>query len=1327
MQRGVVSRAPIPFWLAPRLRAWVFLCFLTVALTLCAVTSNAQDFAPYGKWVRSPQLGAEDFLSHVITDIEGDDEGRVWIATDMGIAWTADDGQTWSVVNLAYAEDRYRRRRADDEGSTPERLSGQALIERNKVTSIAQGWNVLWVGTMNGLCCYSEDQRNWYYFPDAPEVPGPSIWAVEARGSEVWASSSRGLYRSHNNGIAWERLSDGLPNPIRSITLLGTGRNRICWLAGFDADPAYGGGPDLLYTEDDGKTWVSRSTKTASVIAGVVSARAHRVVKIGDTLWACTRHGLASSSDRGAKWHPMLRRTGLSGLQVFDIVEKDGNLWAATEEGLFVAKDNGQSWERGDRLRSPVTRLLVAGKFIWMGTRGGALRSTMRGDWRAFSVHSHVLALAKSVEYGAETWWVGTTGGLAFSRDRGATWRTLTVEDGLPSNLVLDLHHDGERLWAATDGGVWSGREGGQSGKVYASEEGLRGLWVRDIHVVDGTVYAATNKGLCVLTTPGTLWRTYLSGKKWRCVGVIDDTVFGVLDRNAGEGTSHVLIRGSLDKEKWQECLLPGYTAGEIRQILTLGNVAWAATDCGLYRSRDLGETWARFGAASLQSSRVTRMATAAGNFLCVQTVPNDPPSVAGTTFLNFTNDDGRTWRMLSTAVPGHANAVALLDDALIIGTQYGVSTYADFERDLRPSPQRWLVWRQIAALAASTRRKDQLGWVSAVDRFAFHGPTLWLGSRGRGLLERGVPVLDDLDPPWDVATGKEIEEIRWGVFQDGKDILAIADSEEGIWCGTAKGLLYFDRLASWNWWPPDPDVPFSAPVRAVTVRGSQMWVGSDKGLSMLDRAANAWQHITAGEERTVYDLKWHDSPQLPDNRLTALACDGENIWGGTERGAFVIDAENRWRLLLPEEKISHIALGSARVYFGTNRGVFTLDRQEDVGKRKRHLRQGHTPLRDNRVYRVFVDNRDIWAATPEGIRKILYEPAEPEFSDEVEPSLRGPEGVLVVINDASEASRTIGKAYSRLRGIPDENVCLIVCPEDETVSRQVYQRQIRDRIWRHLREHKLSRKISFIVTTSGVPLRIASEVEDKDRPPNLRDEACVDSELTLLARNHPRNGRLLNSYLHRQEAFDSTRFGMYLVTRLDGPTILAAQKLARNAVAIEEERSYGSRGSAYFDMHPLETPDAIRLNAGIRKNYDLLRREQRLIGRVVLPEQTTMPYFRTNACANSFFYLGWGDAEYRKDVISWTQGAVGANLERLTAPSLRNTEGSWVAAAVEAGITGTVGNVYDAGADDHLSPANLYRYVHEGFTWAEAAYMCIPYLSWQTVVIGDPLYAPLK
>ena len=73
--------------------------------------------------------------------------------------------------------------------------------------------------------------------------------------------------------------------------------------------------------------------------------------------------------------------------------------------------------------------------------------------------------------------------------------------------------------------------------------------------------------------------------------------------------------------------------------------------------------------------------------------------------------------------VPGHAASVMVAEDTLVIGTAHGVSVYAGFGKDLRPGRHGWYTWQRIAALAASTYRRDRLGSVSCVDRYAFHGP----------------------------------------------------------------------------------------------------------------------------------------------------------------------------------------------------------------------------------------------------------------------------------------------------------------------------------------------------------------------------------------------------------------------------------------------------------------------------------------------------------------------------------------------------------------------------------------------------------------------------
>ena len=1282
-------------------------------------------FGVHGEWVRSSQLGAEDFLSSVITAVEQDKVGRVWVGTDRGLAWTSDSGRTWNVVNLAGARPYTWPRKGGPRGTGAAKLlSERELVRRNSITALARGRSGLWVGTLNGLCLFNEDLRAWYFFDSDEGAPGPEIWSVAPSGREVWAATSDGLHRSLDAGKQWERVPGNFPAQIRSIRLIGHGRGRTCWLAGFETPPRYGGGPAMIYSKDGGNTWTAASPGTTSRIACRAAARVHRIVPIGRDLWACTRHGLARTAFEAEDWKPLPRRSGLTGTEVFDITEMGDRLWAGTREGLFYSSDNGETWTHGKTLRCPVTRVLAAGRYLWLATRGGLLRRTVGGDWRTFSVRSNVLAIAKITEYGSETWWVGTSGGLAFSRDAGRTWRSLTVSDGLPSNLILALAGDGERIWAATDGGVWTGVEGGQSWRTYGPEQGLRGLHVRDIQVADHVVYAATNAGLSVLQPRTHEWRTYLRTSEWHRVCVVDGLVFGVvvdpLDRAAGMS----LIRGDTEKEDWKTLVLPGGTSADIYQILAVGDAIWVARADGLFRSRDKGQTWARFGSESLWSQRVTRLARGEGGLLCVETVPTDPRSANRTTLLNFTRNAGRTWRVLASAVPGHANAILVLKGRLIIGTRHGLSVYAGFERDLRGAHAGWFTWQRIAGLAASTSRLDRLGQVSAVDRYAFHGPTLWLGSAGAGVIERGVPVLDGLSPAWN-RTGERPISISGVSKLDGEDILAMADSPEGMWFGTARGLFFHDRLASWGFAGPVSGPSGSTPVRAIATRGDDIWVGTDNGLYVLHRPKMQWRHFQAEPVHQVRDRTWHKAPLLPDKHVTALACDGQEIWGGTRHGGFVVDAKDRWMGVLSEERISAIALGSARAYFGTDRGVFALDRV-NIGVTRRHLHKDNTPLHDNHIRAVFVDGPEVWAATPKGVRKILYDRAEPPASLATEPSLRGPEGVLVIVNDLSEDSRSIGEAYRKLRNIPGENICRVNSPTEETISRKVYQRQIRDRIWRYLREQNLSHRISFLVTTRGVPLRIAG-MGGAGQTANRREEASVDSELTLLAREHPHRGPLWNPYLHREEPFDSTRFGMYLVTRLDGPTFMSAVALTRRAVTIEAERSFGARGFARFDMNPQEGETAERFDEAILSNYRFLHRQGRMQGRVLPPERTRLPYFRPESGANTFFYLGWGARKYRTEVLSWVQGGVGVCLDPLTAPSLRDKSDSWLAAAIDDRITATIGSVYDPGPGDYLSVANLYRYLHEGFTWAESAYMCIPHLSWQMVVIGDPLYTPLR
>ena len=113
---------------------------------------------------------------------------------------------------------------------------------------------------------------------------------------------------------------------------------------------------------------------------------------------------------------------------------------------------------------------------------------------------------------------------------------------------------------------------------------------------------------------------------------------------------------------------------------------------------------------------------------------------------------------------------------------------------------------------------------------------------------------------------------------------------------------------------------------------------------------------------------------------------------------------------------------------------------------------------------------------------------------------------VLVVINEASRESQTIGDYYIGKRGIPAGNVCRLTAKTDETIQRAEYDQQIQLPISRCISTTGGQDRILYIVLTKGVPMRVEGT--------GGRDTtvASVDSELTLLYRRmtglaHPSRG----------------------------------------------------------------------------------------------------------------------------------------------------------------------------------------------------------------------------
>jgi tetratricopeptide (TPR) repeat protein len=94
---------------------------------------------------------------------------------------------------------------------------------------------------------------------------------------------------------------------------------------------------------------------------------------------------------------------------------------------------------------------------------------------------------------------------------------------------------------------------------------------------------------------------------------------------------------------------------------------------------------------------------------------------------------------------------------------------------------------------------------------------------------------------------------------------------------------------------------------------------------------------------------------------------------------------------------------------------------------------------------------------------------------------------------------------------------------------------------------------------------------------------------------------------------------------------------------------------------------------------------------------------------------------------VEFMPGAFAYHLHSYSAASLRTTNQNWVGPLLAKGATCTMGCVDEPylGGTPEVG-VFAARWLYLGFTFGEAACAAQPALSWQTTVVGDPLYRPL-
>ncbi len=325
---------------------------------------------------------------------------------------------------------------------------------------------------------------------------------------------------------------------------------------------------------------------------------------------------------------------------------------------------------------------------------------------------------------------------------------------------------------------------------------------------------------------------------------------------------------------------------------------------------------------------------------------------------------------------------------------------------------------------------------------------------------------------------------------------------------------------------------------------------------------------------------------------------------------------------------------------------------------------------------------------------------------------------VLLIVNNQSEASQMIGQYFSESRGIPTSRILTISTPENETVSRQTFEQDIRLPIARFISDNGLNSVINYIVTTKGVPLRISADQV-------AADQASVDSELSLISGHFADQIGAVNATQNPYHDFDfifsREMFGIFLVTRLTGYTV--------NDVLTLIDRSSQAEQSGTFVLDVDPSKDNIIGLAFANRWLREAAQNLETAGHFVFLDETTS--FVTQQ-TNILGYASWGsndanDTNNAKPEFVWLPGSiaetfVSSSARTFTAPVTYGQ--SLVADLIAEGATGAKGYVYEPFLGAMARPNILFDRYAKGFTLADSFFSASSSLGWQGVVIGDPKMA---
>jgi ligand-binding sensor domain-containing protein len=286
------------------------------------------------------------------------------------------------------------------------------------------------------------------------------VFDIAVHDTDVWVATDRGLIRYDLISDRVTQVFDidsGLVSDIVTVVRVDTAGN--IWVG------SHGGGLSRF----DGKDWTHFNVPDLAdpYVYDIVFDRKGR-------MWVANWKGVSVYD--GREWRSYTQADGIIDEWVYALaLDADGAIWLGTEGG--VTRFDGESFVSYTHKDGIGAGPETIGEVEFIPNTGFHHQNAEGKEAEGYNPN-YILAAAVDR---SNAKWFGTWG-AGLSRFDGKRWKTYTVKDGLPGNLISDILVDREGIvWVATDGGIGYLQEG--RWRKLTSEEGL----------LDDRVFAASD------------------------------------------------------------------------------------------------------------------------------------------------------------------------------------------------------------------------------------------------------------------------------------------------------------------------------------------------------------------------------------------------------------------------------------------------------------------------------------------------------------------------------------------------------------------------------------------------------------------------------------------------------------------------------------------------------------------------------------------------------------------------------------------------------------------------------------------------------------------